>query len=108
MFGKYINKLIIYYAIFKGDNVFMNQMSQMVSMELNMFDLTMGNIIVNNLYDTLVITVDCSRGMKRKAKFSQKLGNPYFFIIGLNNATIFYSIVKIEIHFVYCMNTPKV
>jgi hypothetical protein len=60
----------------EGCYILMNQLTQIVSMDLNMLHITMGKNIVNNLYDTLDIIVDYSRGMNRKAKLSQKLANP--------------------------------
>jgi len=87
-FREDINNLIFCYEIFKRDNVLMNQLYQVVSMELNMLHIIVSNMIVNNLYDTLVITVDCSRGLSKKAKLSQKLVNPYSFSTCLNNAMI--------------------
>jgi hypothetical protein len=33
-----------------------------------MLHLIVGNKIVNNMYNTLLIIVDCSRGLNRKAK----------------------------------------
>jgi hypothetical protein len=59
-------------------------------MELNMLDLTKGKKIFSNLYNTLVITVDCSGYLNRKAKFSQKFVNLNYFSTCLNNAMIFF------------------
>jgi hypothetical protein len=80
--------MIICFAIFKRDNVLMNQLSQIVSMELNMPHITVGKRIFNNLYDTLIVTVDFSGGLKRKANFTQKLVDPYYFSIYSNKAMI--------------------
>jgi hypothetical protein len=68
----------------------MNQLSQIVSMKLNMLHLTVGNMIVRNLYNTLVIKIYCSRGLNRKAKFSEKLANTNCVSTCLNDAMIFY------------------
>jgi hypothetical protein len=88
-FSEYIKNLIICSAIFKRDNVLMNQLSQIVSMDLNMLHITLGNMIVNNLYGIVIIIVYCSRGMNMKAKFTQKLEDPDCFSIFLNDAMIF-------------------
>jgi len=90
MFGEDINSLIICSTIFKRENVLMNQLYQIVSMELNMLYLTVGKRIFSNLYGTLTITVDCSRGLNRKANLTQKLVDPYYFNTYLNNAMVFF------------------
>jgi hypothetical protein len=64
-------------------------MSQIVSMELNLLHLTMGNKIVNNLYDTLIIIVYFSRGFNRKAKFTSKLADPDCFSTCFKDTMIF-------------------
>jgi hypothetical protein len=68
----------------------MNRLSQIASMDLNMLHLTMGNVIVNNLYRTLVNIVYFSQGINKKAKFSKKLAYPYYFSRFLNETTIFF------------------
>jgi len=68
----------------------MNQLSQIVILELNMFRLTVGNKIVTNLNDTLIFTLDCSRGINMKSKFIQKLVDLDYLSTYMNDATIFY------------------
>jgi hypothetical protein len=87
-FGEDINNLVIYSAIFKRKNVLMNQLSQIVSTQLNMFHLTSGKRISSNLYNTLFIIVDCSRVLNRKSKFTQKLVDLYRFSAYLNDTMI--------------------
>ena len=68
----------------------MNQLSQIVSMELNMLNLTMRKRIDIKLYGTLIATIYCSRGMNLKAKFTQKLVDPDYLCTCMNDATIFF------------------
>jgi hypothetical protein len=44
-----MNYLIIFFAIDEIDNVLVNQLSQIVSMEFNMILFTLGNTVISNL-----------------------------------------------------------
>jgi hypothetical protein len=77
-------------TIFNRNNVIMKQLSPIVSMELKMLHLTVRNMIVSNLYGTLIITKGCSRGLNRKSKLAQNLMNPNCFNTWLNDVVIFF------------------
>jgi hypothetical protein len=72
-----------------------------------MFHLIVGKKIVNNLYNTLVITVDCSRGQNMKAKISQNLVNPYCFSTYLNGSTIFFFYSKQSEYLLFLVRTHQ-
>jgi hypothetical protein len=55
-----------------------------------MLHLIMGNMVVNNLNGTLIVIVDCSQGLNRKSKFTQKLVNPDYLCTYMNNTMIFF------------------
>ena len=88
-----INNLVICSTIFKRDNILINQLSQIVIMELKMLHLTMGNMVINKLNGTLIFTIDCSRGLNRKYKFTKKLATLDYLCTCMNVALIcfFYS-----------------
>jgi hypothetical protein len=55
-----------------------------------MLHVNMRNKIVDNLNVTFIITVDGSRSLNGKAKFSQNLVNLSHLGVGLNGSTIFF------------------
>jgi hypothetical protein len=85
-----MNNLIICSSINERDNFFMNKLSQIVSMELNMFHLTMCNKIFSSLNCTLIFTIEGIQGLYRKSMSTPKLLNPYFLYTCMNYSTIFF------------------
>jgi len=96
-FGEEINNMITYYVIFMRENILLNRLSEVVSMELHMLHIIVRNMILNNLNNTMVIKIDYSRGVNMNTKFSQMLADPYNFITFFNDAMMFiFYIQKID------------
>ena len=90
---KYINNLIIFSKINKWDNILMYQLSQIMNMKFNMIHLSMGNKIINNFNNNLIITVNNNGVLNRKTKLIKKLMNPKCICTYIGNSMIlnFYS-----------------
>ena len=85
---KYINNIIIYPAIDKSDNLFLDQLSQIMEMKFNMIHLTMCNKIIGDLDCTLIIIVKNSWGFDRKLEITQEFSDPKNFHASINSTMI--------------------
>ena len=63
-------------VIEKSDNLFLDQLSQIMEMKFNMLHLTMCNRIIDDLDCTLIATVKKNRGFNRKLDLTQELSYP--------------------------------
>jgi hypothetical protein len=80
--------MIINAAIDKSENLLLNQLSQVVNMKFDMLHFTVWNTIIRNLNCTLIVTIERSRGLKKKPKFIQEFANPNYLCTCINAATI--------------------
>jgi hypothetical protein len=83
-----INELIIYPAINKSDNLFLNRLSQVMGMKLNMLHLTMCNRIFNNLNCTFISIMSNTRGFNRKTELTKEILNLDDLSTNINYTTI--------------------
>ena len=71
-----ITYFIIYLAINKSANLFLNHLSQVMTINFDMLHLTMCNKIIINLNCTCIVTMCNSQGLDRKPDLSREIMNP--------------------------------
>ena len=88
--NKYVGNLIICPTINKGDNLLLDQLSQIMAMKFNMLHPTLCNRIVNNLDFTLIVKMKNIQGFDWKLDLTQELSNSNILICNINNTMVLY------------------
>ena len=75
-FGKDVNNLCVSRNVLQRGKTILNQLTNKVHMQLNMFGVSMLHWVVRNVNGTLIITPQNNETMRRKAKLSHQLVKP--------------------------------
>ena len=80
--------MIIYPTINKSDNLFLDQLSEIMERKFNMIRLTLCNRIIGDLDCTLIVIVKNNRGFDRKPKITEEFSDPKSLHANIDNTMI--------------------